>query len=387
MTTEIANKDESLIQKKEIFGLNDLRNLLISQNTHQPTDAEMYVFKKLCEDSGANPFLRDIHVVKYGANSPASFIFGKDYFTKVARAQNAIWDCGILVVRKGESIETKKVGTFMLQTDTLVGGWCDVHTKDGTIPTTVLLEDFDTGKSLWSKMPGTMIEKCAIVKALRMAFPEKLAGAYAAEEMEQARAFHDVNLTEDINRASVQAVPLQEIEPTGQIIEHEPKQEVITASNDSSSNTPKFWCGIHKIEMTQSDKQKAKDPNLASHRIGNTGNFSQDFCNGGSNNKPRSGAEKKTDLNEADSNGLDDLAVIGAAATELYTDLPDIVDQKKFGELITNKFGEEDAEQMMRRYLGNMTATEWVAIHEDKGYGYRDAYVLICERYDNIWEV
>ena len=236
MTTEIANKDESLIQKKEIFGLNDLRNLLISQNTHQPTDAEMYVFKKLCEDSGANPFLRDIHVVKYGANSPASFIFGKDYFTKVARAQNAIWDCGILVVRKGESIETKKVGTFMLPTDTLVGGWCDVHTKDGTIPTTVLLEDFDTGKSLWSKMPGTMIEKCAIVKALRMAFPEKLAGAYAAEEMEQARAFDDVNLTEDINRASIQAVPLQEIEPTGQVIEHEPRQEASQKPDRVSSN-------------------------------------------------------------------------------------------------------------------------------------------------------
>ena len=63
------------------------------------------------------------------------------------------------------------------------------------------------------------------------------------------------------------------------------------------------------------------------------------------------------------------------------------MDQKTFGGLITNKFGKEDAEEMMRRYLGNMTATEWVAIHEDKGYGYRDAYGLICERYDNIWEV
>ena len=280
MTTEIANKDESLIQKKEIFGLNDLRNLLISQNTHQPTDAEMYVFKKLCEDSGANPFLRDIHVVKYGANSPASFIFGKDYFTKVARAQNAIWDCGILVVRKGESIETKKVGTFMLPTDTLVGGWCDVHTKDGTIPTTVLLEDFDTGKSLWSKMPGTMIEKCAIVKALRMAFPEKLAGAYAAEEMEQARAFDDVNLTEDINRASIQAVPLQEIEPTGQIIE----QQVIPAPTPKED--AEFWCDEHGVAMTQNENQKKFG--LASHKISNTGDPKKDNCNGdtGNRNKP-----------------------------------------------------------------------------------------------------
>ena len=291
MTTEIANKDESLIQKKEIFGLNDLRNLLISQNTHQPTDAEMYVFKKLCEDSGANPFLRDIHVVKYGANSPASFIFGKDYFTKVARAQNAIWDCGILVVRKGESIETKKVGTFMLPTDTLVGGWCDVHTKDGTIPTTVLLEDFDTGKSLWSKMPGTMIEKCAIVKALRMAFPEKLAGAYAAEEMEQARAFDDVNLTEDINRASIQAVPLQEIEPTGQIIE----QQVIPAPTPKED--AEFWCDEHGVAMTQNENQKQYG--LASHKISNTGDPKKDNCNGDTGNRSKPASRRAPAVKKA----------------------------------------------------------------------------------------
>ena len=291
MTTEIANKDESLIQKKEIFGLNDLRNLLISQNTHQPTDAEMYVFKKLCEDSGANPFLRDIHVVKYGANSPASFIFGKDYFTKVARAQNAIWDCGILVVRKGESIETKKVGTFMLPTDTLVGGWCDVHTKDGTIPTTVLLEDFDTGKSLWSKMPGTMIEKCAIVKALRMAFPEKLAGAYAAEEMEQARAFDDVNLTEDINRASIQAVPLQEIEPTGQIIE----QQVIPAPTPKEDT--EFWCDEHGVAMTQNENQKKFG--LASHKISNTGDPKKDNCNGDTGNRSKPASSRAPAVKKA----------------------------------------------------------------------------------------
>ena len=296
MTTDIAKKDESIVQRKETFGLNDLRNLLISQNTHQPTDAEMYVFKKLCEDSGANPFLRDIHVVKYGANSPASFIFGKDYFTKVARAQKAIWDCGILVVRQGESIETKKVGTFMLPTDTLVGGWCDVHTKDGTIPTTVLLEDFNTGKGLWSKMPGTMIEKCAIVKALRMAFPEKLAGAYAAEEMEQARAFDDVNLTEDINRAAVQAVPLQEIEPTGQIIE----QQVVSAP--TSKEDAEFWCDEHGVAMTQNENQKQYG--LASHKISDTGNAKKDNCNGdtGNRSKPASSrapaVKKEISLNQ-----------------------------------------------------------------------------------------
>ena len=198
MSTDGISLSLNTTSSRHEVNMDDLRALVVSQNTKQPTDAEMYVFKRLCESLGANPFLRDIHIVKYSETSPASFITGKDFFTKVARSQNATWESGILVVRQGESQETKLIGTFMLPTDSLVGGWADVHTKDGTMPTTVLLSDFDTGKSLWAKMPGTMIRKVALVGALREAFPERFAGAYSAEEMDQAPQFEDIDLVKSI---------------------------------------------------------------------------------------------------------------------------------------------------------------------------------------------
>lgn len=269
MSTDGISLSLNTTSSRHEVNMDDLRALVVSQNTKQPTDAEMYVFKRLCESLGANPFLRDIHIVKYSETSPASFITGKDFFTKVARSQNATWESGILVVRQGESQETKLIGTFMLPTDSLVGGWADVHTKDGTMPTTVLLSDFDTGKSLWAKMPGTMIEKCAIVKALRMAYPDKFSGAYSAEEMAQADKFKDVDLIQDIesiDKAQVSTPLVQHAESLGaEVVDVKPKVEKITATVEPvitsakpqvlSEPTPpeSILCPIHNEEMGRRD--------------------------------------------------------------------------------------------------------------------------------------
>lgn len=196
------------IDSKQTFDMDALRKLIVSQNTNQPTDSEMFVFKRLCEDLGANPFLKDIHVVKYSSKSPASFITGKDFYTKVARAQGATWEAGVIVKRDGEVV--KEVGSFMLDTDELVGGWANVHTKDGTIPTTVPLKDYDTGKSVWASMPGTMIRKVALVGALREAYPDRFSNTYTAEEMAQATQFSGIDLVQTIDqmdRAIVEPQP------------------------------------------------------------------------------------------------------------------------------------------------------------------------------------
>jgi hypothetical protein len=66
----------------------------------------------------------------------------------------------------------------------VIGAWARV-VREGKTPIVVWLEmaGYAQGTPLWGKIPGTMIEKCARVAALRKAYPEAFGGLYIAEEM------------------------------------------------------------------------------------------------------------------------------------------------------------------------------------------------------------
>ena len=149
------------------------------------TDREALMFLELCRHQGLNPWVRDAYLIKYGKESEATMVTGKDAFMK--RADKHPHFDGIesgVIVQKGDRIENR-IGTLVLDGEKLVGGWARVARNDRKIDITptVSMDEFNSGRGLWQKMPGVMIEKCAIVTALRRAFPSTFAGMYDAAEM------------------------------------------------------------------------------------------------------------------------------------------------------------------------------------------------------------
>ena len=153
------------------------------------SDAEAYMFLSLCQYQRLNPFTREAYCVKYGS-SPATMIVGKETYTKRAASHPKFqgMKAGIVVLKPDGSLE-RRVGELVLPGETLVAGWAKVFVKDYVEPIeseVSLLErqQMKDGKpaSKWATSPALMIRKCALVAALREAFPDILGGMYTAEE-------------------------------------------------------------------------------------------------------------------------------------------------------------------------------------------------------------
>lgn len=206
----------------------DIKNYICPQ----ATDKEVGMFLELCRAQRLNPFIKDAYLVKYG-NAPASIITGKDVF--VRRANNNPnyegIEHGIVFMRKaqGGSVQVEKregAAVYKAAGETLLGGWARVFVK-GKRPVycELSLDEYSTGKSNWAKMPAVMIDKCAQVGALRLAFPDDFQGLYAAEEM--GNAGEKAQIMED------QAETVQQPEPVQQVQEAPQVQQAPVAQGDA----------------------------------------------------------------------------------------------------------------------------------------------------------
>lgn len=138
------------------------------------TNDELKLFAYRCQHMGLDPLKPgQIHFVKYG-NSPGAIIIGREGFR-------------VRAAKTGKHAGTK-IGVIRNEKDEVIGAWCEVYRTDWTQPAReeVFLEEYNTGKAQWAKMPITMIKKVAECAALRMAFPDELGGLYSKEEMDQA---------------------------------------------------------------------------------------------------------------------------------------------------------------------------------------------------------
>lgn len=168
----------------QTLSIDTVRDYLVSGNA-KVTDQEALMFLELCKAQKLNPFIREAYLIKFG-NSPANIIVGKDVFVKRAY-RNPDYEgmkAGIVIQKQDGSLDYRE-GSIKTSRETLIGGWCEVYVKNIKVPirSEVSLEEYSKSQSTWKTMPCVMIRKCAIVTALREAFPEDLQGLYDSSEM------------------------------------------------------------------------------------------------------------------------------------------------------------------------------------------------------------
>lgn len=177
------------------------------------SDQEVMMFLSLCKFQHLNPFLHEAYLIKYG-NSPATMVTGKDVFIKRAR-RNADYrgkETGIIVIDNAGNV-VERAGAFYLTGEQIVGGWAKVYIQGFDKPeyAAVSFNEYAGRKSngelnnQWATKPATMIQKVALVHALREAFPEDFNGMTAPEEIPAANDLLEAAATEQT--VTVQEAP------------------------------------------------------------------------------------------------------------------------------------------------------------------------------------
>jgi phage recombination protein Bet len=157
---------------------------------------EVVVFLKMAQSLNLNPWAREIYMIKYTADEPASYVIASEAYLKAAE-QCPEYDgheAGIIV--KDEALNLiYQEGTLFIDEkakEKIVGGWAKVYRRDRAHPFYIAVSFVECAKytkqgaltHFWDKMPATMIRKVALARALREAFPSRLGGMVVEAEFE-----------------------------------------------------------------------------------------------------------------------------------------------------------------------------------------------------------
>lgn len=162
---------------------------------------ECHVFLNMCRSYGANPFLKDLHLVKYSEKDPAAFVAGRTFFEKLAATNPRFkgYDITLFMNEKGEwseaFIKNKfGFGEFPLAAKVFayVEGYEEkkqskiVYWDECKKEKDEWVNKQKTGKRVlnvnWQTQPATMLEKVGRVRLLRELFSAELGGLYSVDE-------------------------------------------------------------------------------------------------------------------------------------------------------------------------------------------------------------
>lgn len=209
------------------------------------TEEECWGLIGLCKARGLNPVAKDCYLQRY--NDVPQVIVSRDYYQRRA-CQNKNFrgkKNGIAVMNLSGAYEERE-GTILLPGETLLGGWCQVYMSNLEYPIkeTVSFEEAKKTKkdgtlqSTWKSMPATMVEKVAVVKALKAAMTEEFGGTYSSEEL----GFDETELESEVKAVDTETTVQKEApkekpkkavdaeyvdvdESTGEVVEEEEEKD------------------------------------------------------------------------------------------------------------------------------------------------------------------
>lgn len=238
---------------------------------HQASPQELQTLLAIVKNRNLNPFIKEVYFIKYG-NNPAQIVVSKDAFMKRAE-QNQNYDgfeSGVIYEDEKGELKTKK-GVILPRKSTLIGGWCEVYRKDRSRPVyrEVELSAYNTHKNWWQKAPGQMIEKVAIVAAVRDAFSENVGGLYTADEMEQAAP---IDVTQRETQEDVKARKMAQIEQHRQEQAQpvQPEHELVEEAEETEEQPqPNFISNEQHDAIMQQINELALITGQATKTVGN----------------------------------------------------------------------------------------------------------------------
>ena len=189
-STALAVREKGYLFSQE--QIDQLTPAIIKQYFENPdgpafTELDCKVASSTCKYLRANPYLRDVHIIKYDKRRPIAVIEGKGFLFKRADGfpqfkglKGGVICCvgSELVYHDGAFYNATKGGEILL------GAWAEVYRNDRDLPARieVMLTEYDQKQAQWNQRKATMIVKVAKSQALREAFPQEFDGLYAAEE-------------------------------------------------------------------------------------------------------------------------------------------------------------------------------------------------------------
>lgn len=203
MALEIGTVTYKTFDGQEVtLGAEDVRRLCGKTGEHLK-DEEIDLFIKTAKYRRLNPYLNELFILKkapykneYGklVEDGAQIIISRQAVMMIAEEhpQYDGIEHGIVVQNQTTGQIEDRVGCILLDGETLIGGWAKVYRKDRRVPfvNRISLKEYtkqkEKGKGTWDKMTNTMIDKCAVVTAMRSAFPQQLGGLYTQDEVDNS---------------------------------------------------------------------------------------------------------------------------------------------------------------------------------------------------------